>query len=268
MGDHPLLGLFRHKTWATLRLIEHCRRLGDEDLDATTPGTYGTIRETLLHLVESDTGDYRTVTAVEAPATFPQGGPATMDELIERITFLGSRWEALATDPEIADRQVKTSDGWVVPASLPMSYAIYHADEHRGNILSILGARGLEIPNLDPWAYAEQSGQIHLDSTRKFTATVHTSRGDFVIEIGDVSLAQVIRFIFLAQDHFYDGHPLRRGGGVVVGISGSQLLIGLDDVPPGDDGDYRPIGRVASGLGVVTSLQPSDAVGSIDVKAG
>ena len=268
MGDHLLLRLFRHKTWATLRLIEHCRGLNDEDLGATIPGTYGTIRETLLHLVESDAGDYLTVTGARVPDNFPQGGPATMDELIERITFLGPRWEALATDPDIADRHVKTTDGWVVPAAVPTAYAIYHADEHRGNVRSILYARGLEVPNLDPWAFGEQSGQIRLDSTRRFTATVHTSRGDFVIDVGNASLAQVTRFIFLAQDHFYDGLPLRRGGGVVVGISGSHLLIGVDDAPPGDEGDWQTVGRVASGLDVVTSLQPGDSVRSIDVKAG
>jgi uncharacterized damage-inducible protein DinB len=268
MGDHPLLELFRHKTWATLRLIEHCRGLDDEDLAATIPGTYGTIRETLLHLVESESGDHLTVTGVRAPDNFPQGGPATMDALVERITFLGPRWEALAADPEIADRQVKTRDGWVVPAAVPMSHAIHHAGEHRSHVLSILGARGLEVPNLDPWAYAEQSGQMRLDSTRKFTATVHTSRGDFVIDIGDVSLAQVIRFIFLAQDNFYDGLPLRRGGGAVVGISGSQLMAGIDEAPPGDHGDYQPVGRVASGLDVVARLQPGDAVRSIDVRTG
>ena len=107
-----------------------------------------------------------------------------------------------------------------------------------------------------------------IDPSKKYSATIHTSRGDFVIDIADVSPAQVVRFIFLAQDHFYDGHPLRRGGGVVVGISGSQLLIGVDDVPPGDGGDYQPIGRVASGLDVVTSLEPGDSVKSIDVNVG
>jgi hypothetical protein len=42
-----LLQLYRHKTWATLRLIEYCQALDDEHLDATIPGTYGTIRNTL-----------------------------------------------------------------------------------------------------------------------------------------------------------------------------------------------------------------------------
>ena len=38
-----LLELYRHKTWATLRLIERCQGLDVEDLNATIPGTYGTI---------------------------------------------------------------------------------------------------------------------------------------------------------------------------------------------------------------------------------
>ena len=41
---NALLELFRHKTWATLRLIELCQSLAAEDLDATIPGTFGTIR--------------------------------------------------------------------------------------------------------------------------------------------------------------------------------------------------------------------------------
>ena len=52
--DGALHALYRHKTWATLRLIEHCQGLDDADLDATTPGTYGSIRDTLHHLVRTE----------------------------------------------------------------------------------------------------------------------------------------------------------------------------------------------------------------------
>jgi uncharacterized damage-inducible protein DinB len=51
-----LLTLYRHKTWATLRLIEHCQGLDDDQLEATIPGTYGTIRDTLRRLVDSEEG--------------------------------------------------------------------------------------------------------------------------------------------------------------------------------------------------------------------
>src|SRR6202011_5678949 len=57
-----LLELYRHKTWATLRLIEHCQGLDDKHLDATIPGTFGPIRDTLHHLVRSEEGYFFTVT--------------------------------------------------------------------------------------------------------------------------------------------------------------------------------------------------------------
>jgi uncharacterized damage-inducible protein DinB len=61
MND-ALLELYRHKTWATLKLIELCQSLDDEYLDATIPGTYGTVRETLRHLVNAEEGYLRQLT--------------------------------------------------------------------------------------------------------------------------------------------------------------------------------------------------------------
>jgi len=44
-----------------------------------------------------------------------------------------------------------------------MAQAIHHADDHRSHVLSILGARGLAVPEpngLDVWGYAEAQGQM------------------------------------------------------------------------------------------------------------
>ncbi|MGI8609926.1 MAG: hypothetical protein ACR2MY_11970 [Candidatus Dormibacteria bacterium] len=38
-----------------------------------------------------------------------------------------------------------------------MAQAIHHADDHRGHVLSILGAHGLEVPDLAVWDYAEST---------------------------------------------------------------------------------------------------------------
>jgi uncharacterized damage-inducible protein DinB len=155
-----LLELYRHKTWATLRLIEYCQGLADEHLDATIPGTFGTIRETLRHLVEREEGYFRIVTRERLSEPLPDG-PVPLDELAERIRRLGPRWELLAQDTEVPDREVTTSDGWRMPAAVPMAQAIHHADDHRSHVLSIIGARGLEVPEpngLDVWGYAEAEG--------------------------------------------------------------------------------------------------------------
>ncbi len=154
-----LLELYRHKTWATIRLIEHCQGLDDEDLDATTPGTYGTIRETLRHLVDSDEGYFWTVTNERLSGPLPEG-PVPLEELAERFARLGPRWEALAEDDDHADRDFTTTDGWRIPGAVPMAQAIYHAADHRSHVLSILGALGLEVPELDIWDYAYASGHM------------------------------------------------------------------------------------------------------------
>ena len=157
--SQTLLELFRHKTWATLRLIEYCQGLADEHLDATIPGTFGTIRETLHHLVDSEEGYFRLVTG-ERSQPLPDG-PVPLAELAKRISRLGPRWEILAQDADASARECTTSDGWRVPGSVPMAQAIHHADDHRSHVLSIIGAHGLPTPEpngLDLWGYAEASG--------------------------------------------------------------------------------------------------------------
>ncbi len=167
-----LLELFRHKTWATLRLVAYCQHVADEHLDATIPGTFGTIRETLRHLVGADEGYFSILTRKRLSEPLPDGvirldelpaGPVPLDELAKRIRHLGPRWEALAQDTDLPGREVTSTDGWRFPGAVAMAQAINHADDHRSHVLSILGARGLEVPEpngLDVWGYAEAEGQM------------------------------------------------------------------------------------------------------------
>ena len=163
-----MLVLFRHKTWATLRLIEYCQTIDAEHLDATIPGTYGTIRETLRHIVDAEEGYFLILTrepfkTKEAAAAFvdpdplPEG-PVPLDVLAERIRRLGARWEVLAEDDGLPGREVTSTDGWRWPGAVILGQTIHHAADHRTHIMSILGALGLELPgpnDLDAWGYAE-----------------------------------------------------------------------------------------------------------------
>jgi uncharacterized damage-inducible protein DinB len=155
-----LLTLYRHKTWATLRLIEYCQGIDGAHLDATTPGTYGTIRETLRHLVQTEEGYLFRVTGERLSEPI-RDGIVALDELAERIRRIGPRWEVVALDADLPDRDVITSDGWRVPAAIPMAQAIHHADDHRSHVMTILGALSLDVPEpngLDLWGYAEVEG--------------------------------------------------------------------------------------------------------------
>ena len=49
-----MLRALRHDLWATEKLLAHLRTLTKEQLELTAPGTYGSIRQTLAHLVRGD----------------------------------------------------------------------------------------------------------------------------------------------------------------------------------------------------------------------
>ena len=54
MSGSVLGDAFEHHMWATLRLVDGCLALSPEQLATVVPGTYGSILETVRHLVEGD----------------------------------------------------------------------------------------------------------------------------------------------------------------------------------------------------------------------
>ena len=49
-----LSDFFQYNLWANLRLLDACTHLSDAQLDATTKGTFGSVRETLMQLWTPD----------------------------------------------------------------------------------------------------------------------------------------------------------------------------------------------------------------------
>ncbi|HET9248346.1 MAG TPA: DinB family protein, partial [Actinomycetota bacterium] len=49
-----LRSMFEHHLWATEVLIEHLDGLPVERLDASVPGTYGSMIDTLTHMIDAD----------------------------------------------------------------------------------------------------------------------------------------------------------------------------------------------------------------------
>src|SRR6266540_4168593 len=104
MTTSVLLELLHHKTWATLRLIEYCQSLAPEHLDATLPGTYGPVRDTLRHLLRADENYFHSLTG-EDLGEFP--AEAGLGALAERFRGLAKRWESVLLDPALPDREVE-----------------------------------------------------------------------------------------------------------------------------------------------------------------
>jgi len=150
---------FTYNLWANLRLLDTCTHLSGAQLDATTKGTFGSVRETLMHMLAAEEGYARTLTGTSPT---PPLGDLThfpdFDELRRRAKGSG---EALITFAEQVEQvelsQILHLDGgtYDAPVIVVVIQAINHAIDHRSQIATLLGQQDIKPPDLDGWAYHE-----------------------------------------------------------------------------------------------------------------
>ena len=153
MGASPLDHILRHNSWATGALIGFCRTLDAAKLDASAPGTYGSLYGTLQHLVGAEQwytkllgGEYlgRVIRRTDAPHT--------LDELATIAAATGARLVEIAASDDPA-RMIVTNDPRRATVGVVLAQVAHHGNEHRTQATTILGANGIEPPALSAWAY-------------------------------------------------------------------------------------------------------------------
>jgi uncharacterized damage-inducible protein DinB len=151
-----LIEMFRYNLWANLGLLEACDGLADSVLDATTPGTYGSARDTLLHLCASEERYVLRLTGKEQKEPLSEDNPFPGHaELRKRAKASGEGLITIAT--RFRSRIIKgvyRGQRMAIPAVIFMVQAINHATEHRAHVMTILTQQGVRPPDLDAWHYA------------------------------------------------------------------------------------------------------------------
>jgi uncharacterized damage-inducible protein DinB len=161
--SHPLTDPFRHEAWATRALLEVCRGLTPEELDATATGAYGSVRATMQHMIRSS-GWYRTLFTRRPPAWYPRARDedVTLDDLAAWAQDNAAGWERLleeGIDPERRIRYDEDGEDWEVAAGVLVTQVLNHGNEHRDQVCTILTTLGIQAPELDGWAYGEAVGR-------------------------------------------------------------------------------------------------------------
>jgi uncharacterized damage-inducible protein DinB len=165
MPDMDLLvEFFRHNAMMNQRLMEACRQLSPEQLDATATGTYGSVGATLVHIANSQEGYAARLLAAQRPERLPEDPFPGFEALAERFVSGNARLEEAAKRAG-EDRKVQvTGDDppgtWWMPVSLFLLQAINHGTEHRSQVATILTQLGMEPPEMDGWRYFFDSGQM------------------------------------------------------------------------------------------------------------
>jgi uncharacterized damage-inducible protein DinB len=151
-----LTDFFKQNLWANLLLLDACTNLSNEQLDATTGGTYGSIRVTLMHLFAAEERYAYLLTDQRPEPALSEHDPfAGFDELRQRARRSGEALLARVEQGE--EHQVihlfYDEQDHEIPAIFVLIQAINHATDHRSQVATLLGQQGITPPRLDGWSY-------------------------------------------------------------------------------------------------------------------
>jgi uncharacterized damage-inducible protein DinB len=158
-GNPILTNLFRQNQWANLAVIDACRGANAKLLDLDAPGTCGTIRGTLWHIVNAENhflaALQRHPDAGNIGALSDMGGD--LGSLREHAVRIGDdlvEWtESVEADPMLVGNW---GDGpYCVPASMFAAQALHHGATHRWQITEALARFGAAAPDTDGWSWWE-----------------------------------------------------------------------------------------------------------------
>lgn len=150
-----LTTLCRHHLWANLRILDACQPLGDEQLDASALGSYGSIIETLRHIVLAEQGYFSRISTgnmLQRPEGEPPMDFATMKSAVQKTGEGLIEWAHKVQAEDVVE-VLWAGEPRQVPKTIIVTQVIEHGNEHREQIKTILTQLGIEPPDLQAWAY-------------------------------------------------------------------------------------------------------------------
>ena len=154
---------FAHHVWATLRLIDACLGLSPQQLETVVPGTYGSILETMRHLVGTDSWDL--FVASDERTSHIDDDRMDLAELRAAMEGHAAAWSSLLAqepDPDAVLREVDEDDGYTrdIPMGIELAQALHHGTDHRSQVCTALTSLGLEPPAIDVLEFGVQGGRV------------------------------------------------------------------------------------------------------------
>jgi uncharacterized damage-inducible protein DinB len=165
MAPSLLRDPFAHHVWATLRLIDSCLALAPEQLATSVPGTYGSILDTMRHLVGADASYLFVLTGGSTPEIEEAG--MDLPELRAAMERNGPAWSSLVgqeLDPAaVVVRHRDDGSESRAPMGIRLAQALHHGSDHRSQVCTALTALGVEPPAIDAWDFAWAHGRLSED---------------------------------------------------------------------------------------------------------
>ena len=153
--ETTLVELIRYNNWANAQVFAACQKLAADQLAAAAPGAYGSIRETLEHIIRAEADYVGRLTGDRPQPAFRWKDQAALDDL---FAFAGQVASALLDaiqriPPTHIVHEEEDGSTLDYQARALFIQIINHGIEHRTNITTILSGLGLPAPEVDGWGY-------------------------------------------------------------------------------------------------------------------
>ena len=155
---------YSHHVWATLQLIDACLVLDPEQVEASSPGTYGSVLDTFRHLVAADSWYLFRLSGERTSRIEDEEERMSLPELRVAMEAAGEGWsQVVAGDPDpdaLIGSPADDGSEELWPTSIRVAQALHHGTDHRSQICTTLTTLGVEPPPIDVWDFGWQAGRM------------------------------------------------------------------------------------------------------------
>ena len=155
LSDSTFMEFIRYNNWANQQVLQACQNLSEDQFATMIPGAYGTIRDTLEHIIRGEVFYVRLLTGSCPQPPFKWEARPSLAEMTAYATQIGEALVDMAGRILPTDQVVEEDEGkqFHYQALAVFIQIINHGIEHRTNITTMLNQGPQTPPDVDGWGY-------------------------------------------------------------------------------------------------------------------
>ena len=155
LSESSFMEFIRYNNWANQQVLQACQNLSKDQLAALIPGGYGTIRDTLEHIIRGEAHYLKLLTGSRPQPPFQWEARPGLAEMRDYATQVGKALVDMAQRVLPTAQVVEEDEGmqFHYQALAVFIQIINHGIEHRTNITTILNQGLQKPPEVDGWGY-------------------------------------------------------------------------------------------------------------------
>ena len=163
MNADAVRTLYHFSAWATGRILDHAARLSPDELAKPSGASFGTVRETLVHIMAAQLiwlsrWQGTSPTSLLEAREFPD--VASIRARWGRIEADTQRFMAGVTDADLAkviEYRNTRGERWAYPLWQQVVHQVNHATQHRGEVAAALTELGHSPGDLDFLIFVDET---------------------------------------------------------------------------------------------------------------